>query len=989
MNTTDPSDQHEEQMNNQKPTEPNQEEVGEVPESSHDFQRELLKKKKDLEKDEKALEEEKKNLEADRSKLAADKKAFEEESLQKEDDYALRESDIKKQKAEAEVQRRELKELIEKNKKENQKTLELKGDLQLREEKLLSAEVERDNGFQTERNQLKKELQKERAKHISALGKEYAESTQKLNSQLAKYLQDFTNDLTKSLSDFKDQAKLDSEKIQQDLREGIDQLQQERQNLDTEKSSVDSLRSSLIAKEAHLERLEEQLEQDLDNQSNVINERVQDLIHEQKKHWQQKLESAQSEVNALLSTVQQQSKLENAYEHLKKLLGDQHPEDVLYQITSKSQELARLKEELATRPSKEVLERIETLEGDNRRLQMLVEQKESTLQTYQSSAILASDFQRKNNELTQENESLLRRVDLEEARALKAEDTVRRLSAAYQKEACREERCRQIENPRIKELQVPEEQELSETEWLDSIGDACRAYGLHFHPRILYAFHTALKTAEWSPLTILAGVSGTGKSELPRLYSHFGGVMFEPLSVQPNWDSQESMLGFFNSIDNQFDAQPVLRFLAQSQKEATSEYPEGMHKHLCMVLLDEMNLAHPELYFAEFLSKLELRRGLPKEDVPKLPVKLGAGIEEYELPLGRNVLWTGTMNQDETTKALSDKVLDRSIIIFFPRPVSLVRRERLKGLDERNKGAPLLRSSWEKWIKRDVSFDREQITPYKDFVEAINEALSTVGRAIGHRVWQSVEYYMANYPDVILAQKNNHRQNLAKAMHTAFEDQLVQKVMPKLRGIDTRGRSKSECLDKIESLLVTGVNDEPFSLADDFNLACQLGYGQFIWQSANYLGEIPQEREDSKDPNEDPEEFDNRVNDVPEMNESKGRDPIIESKTVSANREDSLDSPVEKTPPKGVSTQATTPERRPQGNQAGVRDEELLKALRKESVMDSAKVTAGQVADALAEPIESVIQRCETAGTTQIVDRDSRVDAKLFVLIVDRLFKRE
>ena len=113
---------------------------------------------------------------------------------------------------------------------------------------------------------------------------------------------------------------------------------------------------------------------------------------------------------------------------------------------------------------------------------------------------------------------------------------------------------------------------------------------------------------------MLAGVSGTGKSELPRLYSHFGGLYFEPLSVQPNWDSQESMLGFFNSIDNRFDAQPVLRFLAQSQKPwvpATDEhdgYP-GLADAVCMVLLDEMNLAHPELYFAEFLSKLELRRG--------------------------------------------------------------------------------------------------------------------------------------------------------------------------------------------------------------------------------------------------------------------------------------------------------------------------------------------------------------------------------------------
>ena len=127
-------------------------------------------------------------------------------------------------------------------------------------------------------------------------------------------------------------------------------------------------------------------------------------------------------------------------------------------------------------------------------------------------------------------------------------------------------------------------------------------------------------------LTVLAGVSGTGKSELPRLYSHFGGINFLSLSVQPNWDSQESMLGFFNSIDNKFDAQPVLRLLAQSQKAQAEGYPLGLEDVMSLILMDEMNLAHVELYFAEFLSKLELRRGRKGNEAPSLEVKLGAGM---------------------------------------------------------------------------------------------------------------------------------------------------------------------------------------------------------------------------------------------------------------------------------------------------------------------------------------------------------------------------
>jgi hypothetical protein len=113
----------------------------------------------------------------------------------------------------------------------------------------------------------------------------------------------------------------------------------------------------------------------------------------------------------------------------------------------------------------------------------------------------------------------------------------------------------------------------------------------------------------------------------------------------------------------------------------------------------------------------------------------------------------------------------------------------------------------------------------------MNTSLSKVGRALGHRVWQSIEYYMANYPDVLEAQRNNDDAGLVKAMKIAFEDQLVQKVMPKLRGIETRGTSKSDCLDKIHTQLVNG----DYSIIEDFELACKFGYGQFIWNSANYL----------------------------------------------------------------------------------------------------------------------------------------------------------
>jgi 5-methylcytosine-specific restriction endonuclease McrBC GTP-binding regulatory subunit McrB len=261
------------------------------------------------------------------------------------------------------------------------------------------------------------------------------------------------------------------------------------------------------------------------------------------------------------------------------------------------------------------------------------------------------------------------------------------------------------------------------------------------------------------------------------------------------------------------------------------------------VLLDEMNLAHVELYFAEFLSKLELRRGC-KGDVPDLEVKIGAGIAPYELPMGRNVLWVGTMNQDETTKSLSDKVLDRGIVIHFPRPTILERRKKLNPLTN---PAPLLsRTEWQNWWAKETIFDDLQIKPFKEFIETMNLHLAAAGRALGHRVWQSVEYYMANYPTVRNAIANKADSvTTEKEMKIAFEDQLVQKVMPKLRGVETRGKSKTECLDKIRGQL----QDEGYSIVDDFDSACEFGHGQFIWHSAKYLNEIESiETEPKQDP---------------------------------------------------------------------------------------------------------------------------------------------
>lgn len=394
-----------------------------------------------------------------------------------------------------------------------------------------------------------------------------------------------------------------------------------------------------------------------------------------------------------------------------------------------------------------------------------------------------------------------------------------------------------------------------EMEWFNKVSRKIKEYGLEFSPRILKAFHTALKTAEWSPLVVLAGVSGTGKSEIPQLYAKFGGINCLNVPVQPNWDSQEAMLGYYNTVSSKFEAQQLLQYLVQTQKancektEKHEEYKCSLKDQMNIVLLDEMNLAHIEQYFAEFLSKLEERRGKKEEDsqFPALAVKLG-GTDPYPLPMGRNVLWVGTMNQDETTKSLSDKVLDRGIVINFPRPDEFKRRLNLN-CNVKPEERYLSVETWNSWklILNDqqVVETEKIIAPYKELVEKINKSISNIGRAIGHRVWQSIENYIWNYPDVrkeFLCRPANLSdedfiKEISKKIDPAFEDQLVQKIMPKLRGIETRGESK-KCLDEIRTSIETFKNSgHALNIAKDFDNAIKFGDGQFLWVTSEYLNE--------------------------------------------------------------------------------------------------------------------------------------------------------
>lgn len=785
-------------------------------------------REKELAQKEKKLAEREEMLKKLSDELTSRQKAFEiqkDEAKKLLEDAELLENNLRQKENDIDEKVKQLDYLNSLKETLDQKSQQIDKDRQEFEQQKQEFELEQ----LEKRKNFEIELARIRTQKIGEMHQSLAQDSKNMLENIRKNWEDFYN------NKFNEElAKLDEDiKAKQSLidKEKVD-LSKKLQKQVEEKGQIAALKTELKIKE-------QELKEQTDTFDDIVNEKVKQLVAKK----EEEIASLNSRLSVAEKEREDKVKLLSQFEILRNQLGSD-PQSIATKISSYESDIASLRQDLATRPSKNLQEQYDTLKEKYDELDSQIANVQLEKETINQEKLNLQTLQAEKMELAENNKFLQQQYTAIETVNQTLEAELKRIQSGFGALADREERIKSILDPVFK-IDVAtkitpfdkgdNEKQIHELAWLDKIYENLVDYGFKFPKRLLKSFHTSLKTGEWSPITVLAGVSGTGKSELPRLYSLFGGINFLNLSVQPCWDSQESMLGYFNAIDNYFDAQPVLRFLAQSQIVNNENYPYGLRNTVNIVLLDEMNLAHVELYFAEFLSQFEQRRGRGKNNLPKLPVKLGSGITPYEIDLGRNMLWVGTMNQDETTKSLSDKVIDRGIVIHFPRPDKLQRRSLNKALPSEPR-VLLNYENWQNWITYKNLISEEFVNPYKDIIEEINNCLGKCGRALGHRVWQSVEAYMNNYPDIrkILCSGEldiEKKNQLNKFLHVAFEDQLVQKVMPKLRGIETSGMAKSECLDKIRAIL----DSEDFSIIEDYDNACKLGYGQFMWNSANYL----------------------------------------------------------------------------------------------------------------------------------------------------------
>ena len=181
---------------------------------------------------------------------------------------------------------------------------------------------------------------------------------------------------------------------------------------------------------------------------------------------------------------------------------------------------------------------------------------------------------------------------------------------------------------------------------------ACSEMGLYYTPEIVRRYVAGMAA---SKLLILEGISGTGKTSLPYSFSRYVDNPATIVSVQPSYRDRTEVLGYFNEFSKRFNETEFLRAV----------YEAGLREDPSYIVLDEMNLARVEYYFAEILSVLEM----PSQDewtLDLVPVAWDGdpkGLEDGTIRIPGSLWFVGTANNDDSTFTITDKVYDRAIPI--------------------------------------------------------------------------------------------------------------------------------------------------------------------------------------------------------------------------------------------------------------------------------------------------------------------------------------
>jgi hypothetical protein len=314
--------------------------------------------------------------------------------------------------------------------------------------------------------------------------------------------------------------------------------------------------------------------------------------------------------------------------------------------------------------------------------------------------------------------------------------------------------------------------------------------GFQYSLKDIANFYLSLKA---KPFVIIAGISGTGKTQLVRQFADAIQAEFTQIPVKPDWTDNSDLIGYKN-LDGNFQEKELIKVIAKASLK------ENANK-IYIVLLDEMNLARVEHYFSDFLSIIETRRkesGTTITDYILHETEVGNKKELANLYFPANFYLVGTVNMDETTHPFSRKVLDRAnsielneVYLDWINNNSAV--EKLTDIDN-NFLKPLYVTS------NDLEIEHKEIlTDILLKLKKINDILKSADLQFGYRIRDEICFYVLYQRDIKDIMPDDD----------AFDYQIMQKILPRIQG--SSQRIKRLIVDLIKYL------SESDSIDDSYN----------------------------------------------------------------------------------------------------------------------------------------------------------------------------
>lgn len=597
-----------------------------------------------------------------------------------------------------------------------------------------------------------------RGKAESEIQKEVDKAVKQKEKEMKDQIEDAKKEAKEIVQTAKDEAKEEAEKlderqkkIEEDELEFTKKLAElEANKVNYKKEVLDDIQEELKSISGDKEKLEEELEQLKKDMKKKESDIV--ALEEDKKFYEEELSNNTVKRSEILAYKTRITGLESDLETINKLYSDlkdrekrlneqillygDDPSKAVKENADLRKKVSELESALASCPSKEELAKLrennQKFEELNNKLELLKQEK-----------------------LRLESENIEMKVDKDEIESYRKFIKILEL----QKSELQRELDRNIELYNNSTEKVFASLSLIDSEKCNDYPSIVRSQGislrvlcdrfrgylanrsnnpLYYEEKIIRTFIAGFAS---SRIMILEGLSGTGKSSLPRAFADFMGSHTIEVPVQSSWKDRNDLLGFYNDFKKQYKETEFLKALYRATHDTNNIY---------IIVLDEMNLSRIEYYFADLLSVLE------KPNVEDWKIELISDyasisqnkeawpelIKEGKLQISDNTWFIGTANKDDSTFIITDKVYDRSVVLNFDKKGELEKVDNSTSIQMNNSDfQALLHSSARFTNTSDQSRFKEMLRYLDDTVKEYFQI--TFGNRIANQLEKFVPVYIA------------------------------------------------------------------------------------------------------------------------------------------------------------------------------------------------------------------------------------------------------